>query len=260
MSVKRLSANPFQKLPKFDEDSDRRQPRRALTMDELGRLMEAARNAPGRPKLKDAGKDSRPAQRLSGAGRADLYAILAGTGLRMEETRLLLVSDLYLDAIVPGIDLRPEVTKSRRAEFIPLHPGLIDIIRKQIAGRKPAARAFEVPADLIKRFHADCKRAGIPRFDERGYRVVLHSHRKTFGTELARAGVPLATSQKLMRHSDPKLTSNIYTDLKNLDLLTAVSSMPSVVAKVVVTERTPLQISATDVHSLQDETKEKAAS
>ena len=56
----------------------------------------------------------------------------------------------------------------------------------------------------------------------------------------------LATSQKLMRHSDPKLTSNIYTDLKNLDLLTAVSSMPSVVAKVVVVCGTGRQSMSTD--------------
>ena len=97
-----------------------------------------------------------------------------GPGSEWKEVRQLVVSDLRLDAIVPGIDLRPDVRRAGKVRSFPC-ADLAEIIRRQIAGRKPAALVFEVPADLIKRFHADCKRAGIPRFDERGYRVVLHS-------------------------------------------------------------------------------------
>lgn len=46
---------------------------------------------------------------------------------------------------------------------------------------------------------------------------------------------PLAVTQCLMHHSGPKLTSNIYTDTRLLDLQGAVAAMPSVVAKVVGT-------------------------
>jgi integrase len=36
----------------------------------------------------------------------------------------------------------------------------------------------------------------------------------TYATLLARAGVSLVQAQRLMRHSDPKLTANIYTRLR----------------------------------------------
>ena len=40
----------------------------------------------------------------------------------------------------------------------------------------------------------------------------------SFCTWLKQAGVDLRDAQRLMRHSDPKLTANIYTDLRVADL------------------------------------------
>ncbi len=209
-----------------------------MTPDELGRLIQATQNAQKRPDLKlgesDASKGKRPAQRLTVHDRADLYAFLAGTGLRINEVRQLQVADLDLDGRVPGIALRAKTTKNKDGGFIPLRADLVEMLRSHVQGKKPTQRVFNVPADLIRQFHADCKRAGIPRHDDRGHQVDLHSLRMSFGTFLALSGVPLTVTQRLMRHSDPKLTSNIYTDIRLLDLQGAVSSMPSVVAKVVV--------------------------
>jgi integrase len=56
----------------------------------------------------------------------------------------------------------------------------------------------------------------------------VHSFRVTFGTNLARAGVPLRTAQELMRHSAPKLTANIYQDVGLLDIAGAVESLPAI--------------------------------
>jgi len=42
--------------------------------------------------------------------------------------------------------------------------------------------------------------------------VDVHAMRTTFGTNLSRAGVPLRTAQAAMRHSDPRLTANVYID------------------------------------------------
>jgi integrase len=108
--------------------------------------------------------------------------------------------------------------------------GLVASLRSRTRGKKPRNRVFDIPADLIRRFHADRKRAAIASEDDRGRRVDLHSLRLTFGTLLAKSGVPLTVAQRLMRHSDPKLTSNIYTDVRVLDLRGAVESIPSVVA------------------------------
>ena len=50
--------------------------------------------------------------------------------------------------------------------------------------------------------------------------------RHTFGTHLSKAGVPLRTAQAAMRHSDPSLTANVYTDPKLLDVAGAVAGLP----------------------------------
>jgi integrase len=94
---------------------------------------------------------------------------------------------------------------------------------------------YDIPKDFIKRFNADCRRAGIPKRDERGRTVDIHALRTTFGTMLARSGVAPRTAQALMRHSDIRLTMGVYTDPKLLDTAAAVESLPSVVAKVAPT-------------------------
>ena len=43
---------------------------------------------------------------------------------------------------------------------------------------------------------------------------------------LSKAGVPLRTAQAAMRHNDPSLTANVYTDPKLLDAAGAVASLP----------------------------------
>lgn len=256
VEVKRLAGNPFSGLKKFDEEADSRRPRRALTPDELARLLEAARIAPKRPGLKSGRTSGRPAERFSGNDRAELYEFLAATGLRMNEVRLLRVSDLNLGGKSPRIELRGSTTKNGKADFIPFTPEVIAMLRRRVDGLKPSDPAFDIPADLIKRFHADCKRAGIKQIDDRGKRIDLHALRKTFGTRLAKAGVPLTVTQRLMRHSNPKLTSNLYTDVLPPDLHGAVEAMApiaqsssKVVAKVVATSGTPIQSESTDVNS-----------
>ena len=41
----------------------------------------------------------------------------------------------------------------------------------------------------------------------------------------SKAGVPLRTAQAAMRHSDPSLTANVYTDPKLLDVAGAAESL-----------------------------------
>ena len=53
----------------------------------------------------------------------------------------------------------------------------------------------------------DLTQAGMPYQDEDGLFADFHANRHTFISNLGRAGVPLATAQKLARHSDPKLTA-----------------------------------------------------
>jgi hypothetical protein len=80
---------------------------------------------------------------------------------------------------------------------------------------------------MVRVFDRDLKLAGIPKRDERGRTLDVHALRTTFGTLLSRGGVPLRTAQAAMRHSDPSLTANVYTDPKLLDVAGALDALPS---------------------------------
>jgi integrase len=239
--VGRLPANPFGSgraaVKKADEDADPRRRRRALSPDELACLVVAARNAPVRPRTRrgegDAKIIGRPAERLSGHDRADLWTFLAGTGLRVGEVEQLTVVDVRLDAVPPHVRIPAAVAKSRKEQTVPLRSDLVALMRRRFAGCKPTDRVFDIPKNLIIRFDRDCRRAGIPKRDEEGRTVDVHSLRTTFGTYLAMSGVAPRTAMELMRHSEIGLTMKVYTDPRLLPLAAAIEATASVVPKVV---------------------------
>jgi hypothetical protein len=69
--------------------------------------------------------------------------------------------------------------------------------------------------------------AGIDKRDGRGWTVDVHALRTTFGTLLSKGGVSLRTAQEAMRHSDPALTANVYTDPHLLDVIGALDALPT---------------------------------
>ncbi|MCW5766299.1 MAG: tyrosine-type recombinase/integrase [Phycisphaeraceae bacterium] len=154
--------------------------------------------------------------------------------------------------------------KNRRGSEIPLRADLAADIRAWLADRlawaQQAAREaedpipaalptdeplFDVPEGLIRIFDRDLVFAGVARVetrdgkevvvktDDRGRTIDIHALRHTFGTHLSKAGVPLRTAQAAMRHSDPSLTANVYTDPKLLDVAGAVASLPDLPLGVV---------------------------
>jgi hypothetical protein len=86
---------------------------------------------------------------------------------------------------------------------------------------------FKVPSGLIHIFDRDLRAAGIAKRDERGRTLDVHALRTTFGSLLSKGGVPLRTAQAAMRHSDPSLTANVYTDPKLLDVSGTLDALPS---------------------------------
>lgn len=71
-----------------------------------------------------------------------------------------------------------------------------------------------------------CRRAGIP-IARNGRFLDFHSLRTTFRTTLGQRGVPLVVTQKLMRHSTPVLTSNLYSQFSIAELAKAVEKLPN---------------------------------
>jgi integrase len=237
---KRMTINPFARLPKADVELDRRRCRRSLSPDEVERIAEAAEMAPGRPPTKQGTAGGRPAQRLTAADRGLLWRFLAGTGLRLNEARLLTVGDMTLDGAQPGITLPARITKGKRSDYVPLHPTLAAMLRRFVQGRKSSDSVFSIPSDVLKRFKGDCKRAGVPLVDERGRTIDIHALRMSFIDRLAKSGVPPRITQELARHADITTTMRHYTDIRVHDLHAAIASVAPSVAP------TPVNSGATE--------------
>lgn len=108
-----------------------------------------------------------------------------------------------------------------------VHPELVELLRSL----RPQAVGDDEPVFVtvprIERFNRDLAKAGIPLHDAQGRKAVFHSLRKTFGTNLAKAGVPSRVAMTLMRHSDRRLTDRIYTDENLLGTAAAFDVLPN---------------------------------
>ena len=265
IKTNRMSKNPVAGIGKADIQSDRRRVRRALTVDEMGRLLRAARLRPtaelgrktkllpeedrcgrsswtyvpltaenldyccreGRKRLE--GREKRRAE-LDGLGleRALFYLLAVLTGLRRKELASLTVGQVHLDAVPsPFLDLHGKDAKNGRGACIPLREDVVNELREHLGGSELSldTSLFSHPP-TIRIFDADLRAAGIPKKDERGHVVDIHALRHTFGTHLSATGAHPRTAMAAMRHSRIDLTMNYYTDPVLLDVAGAVSSLP----------------------------------
>ncbi len=255
--VKRLASNPFAKIRKANEEADRRRRRRSLTEDELTRLLPVARQRPlldmmtirrGKRKGQAVGKlrdETRRRLELLGWERTLIYKAMVLSGLRRGELASLTVGQLNLDGPAAFAELEAADEKNREGSAIALRADLAADLRDWLAAKlaslqeearqagepiplrlPPATPVFTVPRELVKILNRDLKLAGIPKRDERGRTIDVHGLRHTFCTLLARGGVAPRTAQAAMRHSDPELTANHYTDPKLLDVHGALDALP----------------------------------
>jgi integrase len=209
-----MPVNPIKSIRELNTELDRRKHRRALTKDEVERLIAATANGVTK-------KVGRPDERIL------IYQLLLGTGLR--STELSLLTPLQIDFEKCRLRVEATKTKNRKADILPLRPDLVQSLKERMEtlGIKPHERFFQhTQATLRKPFYADLKAAGIARLDSAGRCIDIHSLRKTFGTMLARAGVPLTTTQRLMRHSNPQLTAKLYIDVDSVDMVQALERLP----------------------------------
>jgi len=177
--------------------------RRAFTYEELNRLLS-----------------------VSGV-RAFGYLMAFFTALRRAELDALTWGDVYLDAEKPYVLVRASTTKNHKAAEIRLHAQLVrELIKHRPAGASgsdPLLQREQIAdMDMMRK---DLKAAGI-EFEIQGRRVDFHSLRGSLNTHLAIAEVDPQVRQKLMRHSEIKLTLDHYTDSTMLPLTEAVTKLP----------------------------------
>ncbi len=219
-----------------------RRQRRALTDDELAKLMRAARERPVIEALTvrrgerkgQLGANVRPEVRAElerlGWERALMYKVLVLTGLRRGELESLEVRHLSLDGKRPRLTLPGSLTKNGEEASIPLLADLAGDLKEwlEATGRKGAERVFRVPVELVKILRRDLAAAGIPFRDDRGRTIDVHALRHTTATMLSRAKVSPRVAQEFMRHSDIKLTMQTYTDPRLLDEAEALAALPDI--------------------------------
>jgi len=196
----RTPKNPLRNITKA-EIRGKQQKRRAFTEDELNRLVAVS-----------------PKRRM-------IYLTAAFTGLRLNELRQLVVLDVCLDGENPHFKVRPSTTKNKKDAVVPIHSGLIDGVKEAIKGKEPGEAVFRISSYTNVGFNRDLAAAGIEKLDALGRKVDFHALRNTFATKLAKSGVPQRLAQELMRHGDPRLTSQLYTDASQLPTFDAVEGL-----------------------------------
>ena len=215
--------------------------REPLTFDDLATAAKRGRDKLARRPdlLADLERDGRV--------RALIYKSLVLTGLRKGELASLTVGHLDLDGPTAYAELKAADEKNREGSEVPIRADLAADLRQWLADRlvgeqaaarlriggawplqlPPTTRLFGIPYGLLRILDRDLAVAGIPKRDDRGRTVDVHAKRHTFGTHLRKGGVPLRTAQAAMRHSDPSLTANVYTDPKLLGVAGALDALPA---------------------------------
>src|SRR5438552_6007520 len=78
----------------------------------------------------------------------------------------------------------------------------------------------------MRRFKSDLRAVDIEYIDARGRRADFHALRHTFATYLNAQGVSPCAAMELMRHSEMRLTTKVYTDTNLLGLAEAIKRLP----------------------------------
>lgn len=199
-----IAVNPLEGIPKVADEFEGRF-RRALSPDEIGRLLQVA-----------------PIH------RAVVYQAILYTGLRRSELSGLKWGDLDFSVDPVRLRVPSSLSKNRKESTHFLRPELAETLRSfRPATAKPGDFAFRGLVPRVATFKRDLEAAGIPFEDERGRRVDIHALRTTFGTMLSASGVSPRVAMELMRHSDLKLTMKVYTDVAQLPLVEEAARLPS---------------------------------
>jgi len=203
----RANKNPFAGLePVTGVEADRKLQRRALSDEEIAKLIAAVPNS----------KYARC--RVKPADRAWLYRTASLTGFRRDELASLTPASFRLDGADPHIYLEANATKNGKEAHQPIPAAFAEELRGYLKGKKEGEPLWGIANRKTARMiRMDLVEAGVP-VEVAGRVADFHGLRVTFGTNCALKQVPLAMAQRLMRHSTPVLTSNIYTVAQLSDL------------------------------------------
>ncbi len=231
-----IAQSPISNMPRLPEnEATKRYKRRAMSEEEIARFLAAAEADDSKNACAQRGWSRSKGSRLHVVGsirprvpQAPLFRFLLEAASRYGETVAITWADLDLDTL--AVTLRAETTKADRSRVIPIGARLVReladlrqiherLLRGPVSGTDPVFRTPDGarwcgPTNNIMRiFNRLLETAGIPRLDERGKKLDIHSLRHTAASRYASRGIGLVHLQTLLGHADPKLTSRVYTHL-----------------------------------------------
>jgi integrase len=216
---RRAPENPVAHLSAENVRRDRRHDRRALSLDEVRKLIATARRGPER-------------FGMNGTERALLYQLAVTTGIRASEIRSLTWAAVDLDRTSPTVIVRAAYSKSGREDCVPLMASTARALAKYralLGDVEPQAKLFPNMPNrhrTPRMIKANLEAAGIPYSDETGRYADFHSLRHTCGTWLAAVGAHPKVIQRIMRHSTITLTMDRYTHAFRADEAAALAKLP----------------------------------
>lgn len=209
---RRLSEDPLTHLRALNTAPDRRRERRALSDEEISRLLAATETAPAR-------------RAMSGRERALVYRCMLYTGLRLGEMKSLTRASFDLEE--GTVTVKAQHSKHRQDDLLPLHRDLLDPLRWHLAQKLPGALAFGIPTNhMVQLLKADLTATSVPYRDDQGRVADLHALRHTFVSRLAQSGAHPKVMQNLARHATPHMTLGVYTHLSRDVERQALNALP----------------------------------
>lgn len=211
----RLAANPLLGLERYNAEADVRHKRRALTVDEVQKLIESARTS------------GKVIQGYGPEERARVYEMAFLTGLRRSELASLTPASFDLEAAQPTLTVAAACSKHRREDVLPLHPRLVEVLPLWLQGLKRTDRLFprlerKKTWYMVKQ---DLARVGIEYETEEGIADFHASGRHSYVSALFRSGASVTEARTLARHSDVKMTMR-YTHVGLGEQAKALASLP----------------------------------
>jgi len=212
---KRLNANPVAGIERLNSETDIRHKRRALTPEEVSRLVQSARES------------GRVIQGYDGELRARAYITSFFTGLRRQELGSLTPRSFRLDNAQPILTVAAACSKHRREDTLPVHPDLADMVREWVGGMGPDDLLF--PRIERKKtwlmVKLDLERVGIAYETYEGIADFHAAGRHSHITGLLRNGATLVEARQLARHADVRMTMK-YTHIGLEDQASALAGLP----------------------------------
>ncbi|QQE12723.1 tyrosine-type recombinase/integrase [Planctomycetota bacterium] len=157
----RASQSPIEHLSTLNAKVDRRHERRALSVKEMQKLLDATLHSKTRRGRMVGG---RPSWEMTGLERAILYRLAMETGIRSSELRSLTKNSIVFDEGEAYVVVDAAYSKRKREDRQPLKPESDDLLRQFLTTRLDDEPLFNMPpknnvAKLI--FKPDIEAAGI---------------------------------------------------------------------------------------------------